>query len=123
MKYSPKDYALALSSIFEKSKDEKHLISTFLKVVRKNGDQKILPKILEVFKKTEVRKNGGSHIKVEFARETKEVQIKSILKQFSPKDWVETSINPSLIAGVRITLDGEREIDNSLSRKLHKLFK
>ncbi|TSC82691.1 MAG: hypothetical protein G01um101420_214 [Parcubacteria group bacterium Gr01-1014_20] len=122
MKYSPKDYALALSKSLEKSKDEKHLISNFLRVIRKNGDQRKFPKILEAFKKTETKKNGGSHIKVEFARETKEGQIKSITKQFSPKDWVETSLNPSLIAGVRVTFDGERELDNSLSRKIHKLF-
>ncbi len=122
MKYSPKDYALALSDILEKSKDNKHLISNFLRVVRKNGDQKILPKILETFKKTQIKKNGGSHIKIEFAREIKGVEVRSITKQFSPKDWVETSLNPSLIAGVRITFDGERELDNSLSRKIHKLF-
>lgn len=123
MKYSPKDYALALSKSLQKSKDEKHLISNFLRVVRKNSDQKILPKILEAFKKIEVEKNGGSHVKIEFAREATETQIRSISKRFSTKDWVETSINPSLIAGVKIAFNDERELDNSLSRKLHKLFK
>ncbi|MBI3589470.1 MAG: F0F1 ATP synthase subunit delta [Candidatus Liptonbacteria bacterium] len=123
MKYSPKNYALALAKSLEKAKDEKPLISNFLKLVKKNGDQKSFPKILEAFKKIEIKKNGGSQIKIEFAREASEAQIKSITKKFSRKDWIETSLNPSLVAGVRITFDDERELDGSLNRKLHKLFK
>lgn len=123
MKHSPRDYALALSESLEKSKDHKHLISRFIEVVKKNGDHNILSKIFDTFKKIVTKKNGGSHIAVEFARTPTESQLSSITKKFSSKDWIETSINPSLIAGVRITFDGEREVDNSLLRKIHKLFK
>ncbi|MEK7137900.1 MAG: F0F1 ATP synthase subunit delta [Patescibacteria group bacterium] len=123
MKYSPQNYALALSSVLAKSKEDKTVFSNFLKVIKKNGDQKILPKILDAFKKIEIKKKGGSHIKLEFAHEPTEAQIKSVTRKFSSHDWVETSTNPSLVAGVRITFDEEREIDNSLARKLNKLFK
>lgn len=123
MKHSPRDYALALSGSLEKSKDHKHLISRFIEVVKKNGDHNILLKIFEAFKKITIKKNGGSHVTVEFARTPTESQLSSITKKFSSKDWVETSINPSLIAGVRITFDDEKELDNSLARKIHKLFK
>jgi len=123
MKYSPKSYAVALSSVLEKSKEEKHVFTNFLKTVKKNGDQKILHKILDAFKKIEIKKHGGSHIKIEFAREPLKDQLKSITKKFKSQDWIETSLNPALVAGVRVTIDGEREIDNSLARKLHKLFK
>ena len=123
MKYSPKNYALAFSKSLQGSREEKNLLANFLKLIKKNGDQKILPKILEEFKKIEINKKGGSHIKVEFAREPLEAQLKSITEKFKSWDWIETSLNPALVAGVRITIDGEREIDNSLARKLHKLFK
>lgn len=123
MKYSPQNYALALSSVLAKSKEDKVVFSNFLKVVKKNGDQKILPKILNAFKKIEIKKKGGSHIKIEFAHEPEAAQLKSITKEFGSHDLIETTTNPSLVAGVRITFDEEREIDNSLARKLHKLFK
>lgn len=123
MRYSPASYAQALSKSLERSKEEKTLLVNFLKVIKKNGDQKILPKILEAFKKIEIKKKGGSHVKIEFAREPLEAQRTSIIKKFKSEDWIETSLNPALVAGVRVTIDGEREIDNSLSRKLHKLFK
>ena len=122
MRYSPKDYAQALSASLVKLKDKKAIMYNFLKVVRKNNDQKILPKILEVFKEIEVKRGGGSRVKIEFARQVPEGTLKSITKNFSSKDWVEMAVNPSLVAGVRITFDNERELDNSLARKLHKLF-
>jgi F0F1-type ATP synthase delta subunit len=31
-------------------------------------------------------------------------------------------VNPSLIAGVRVTIDGEHEFDGSLRGKLDKIF-
>lgn len=123
MRYSPLNYARALSEIIGKKGDEKASIHKFLSVVKKNGDEKMLPKIFDAFKKIEIKKHGGSHVKIEFAREMPEEKIKSIIKNFGTKDWVETSLNPSLVAGIRITIDGERELDNSISRKLHKMFK
>lgn len=123
MRYSPQNYALALSKSLRESKEEKNLFANFLKLIKKNGDQKILPKILEEFKKIEIKKKGASRVKIEFAREPLETQLKSITNKFSNKDWIETSINPALVAGVRITIDGESEIDNSLARRLRKLFK
>lgn len=122
MKYSPESYALALSGSLEKSKDKELIISNFLKLVKKNGDQKLLPKIFDRFKKIEIRKKGGSHIRIEFAREPSESELESITEKFKSRDWIETHLNPLLVAGVRITLNGEKELDNSLARKLHKLF-
>jgi len=123
MRYSPKNYAVALSKSLQESKEERNLFANFLKLIKKNGDQKILPRILEEFKKIEIKRGGGSRVKIEFAREPLEAQVKSITRKFGNRDWVETSLNPSLVAGVRITIDGESEIDNSLARKLHKLFR
>ena len=124
MKYSPKNYAVALNQALEGKPETKKgaILKNFLAVLKKNGDQRLARKILEIFKGLVVRQKGGHHVLVELARENPDSSTQSILKKFGEKDWVETSINPSLVAGIRVTLDGEQELDNSLAKKLHKLF-
>lgn len=124
MKYSPKNYAIALNQALEGKPEAKKsaILKNFLAILKKNGDQRLAYKILEIFKGLVVRQRGGHHVLLELARENPDAFPQSILKKFGEKDWVETSINPSLVAGIRVTLDGEQELDNSLAKKLHKLF-
>ena len=61
---------------------------------------------------------GGRMVHLEFAREHE--HIKKF--KFKPKDHVWMSINPSLVAGVRITIDGSSELDQSFKRKVNQLF-
>ena len=45
------------------------------------------------------------------------------LEQFlRPGDQAVERLNPNLVAGVRITIDGEYEFDGSLRGKLDKIF-
>ena len=125
MKYSPEIYAKAVTEALEETpagkKDE--TIQRFLLILEKNGDLKRVDKIINSISKHLTKKAGGKHIEIEIARELPEKLTKEISKNFSKHDRIEISINPTLVAGSRITIDGERELDNSLARKLHKLFK
>lgn len=72
-------------------------------------------------------------ILVESARNLSENMKKEFLKVFSAKggfasgekkeDKIVFINNANIIAGARITIDGERELDFSFRRKLSKLFK
>ena len=62
-------------------------------------------------------------MKIETAREMSDSQNELLKHKFSNKDHVEFKINPELVAGVRITVNGEEELNNSLQNKLNKLFK
>lgn len=125
MKYSREIYAKALIEAVEETpqgkKDE--VIKRFLEILKKNGDLKRVDKIISLVSKYLTKKSGNRHIEIEIARELPAGLIKEISKNFGKKDQIEISINPQLVAGTRITIDGERELDNSLARKLHKLFK
>lgn len=111
MKYAPDIYAQA----FLETKPD---LKRFLEVVAKNGDFSRIDAILAATEKRIVHEHGGRMIELEYARQSAE----SNKFKFTAKDRVHTSINPSLVAGVRITIDGEQEFDGSLQHKLQKLF-
>lgn len=111
MKYAPSIYARA----FLETKPD---VKNFLRVVAKNGDFQRIDTIVEAIEAQAAKDRGGHMVELEFARETP-------LRQkftFTAKDLIRTSINPFLVAGVRVTIDGEKELDMSLRRKLNKLF-
>lgn len=124
MKYSPETYAKAFGELLETipASGHKKLVDNFIAAIRKNGDYGRMGKITEAVEKTVVKKNGGRWIRVEFARAVDGSLRSDVEKKFSAKDRIEEMINPEIIAGVRITIDGEKELDNSMRRKLNKLF-
>jgi hypothetical protein len=105
MKYKAKDYAKAI--IQAKKADA----AVILRLLQKNGDMKKAKEIIALIKKSLYR-----NITIETARK---VQMKWP-KQKS--DLVEEKIAPGLIAGARITIDGERQLDFSLKNKLKNIF-
>lgn len=111
MKYAPSLYAKAF---WETKPDSKQ----FLSVVEKNGDFSRLNKIVQAIERLAAKEEGGHMVELEFARETDA----SNKFKFGPKDRVRVSINPSLVAGVRITIDGTKELDSSFTRKVNQLF-
>ena len=46
-----------------------------------------------------------------------------IKHNFPEKDYIDFKINPELVAGMRVTVDGEEELDNTLNQKLKNLFR
>jgi len=117
----PKDYAKALVELMaDKKMSEKKITDGFLRILVKNGDLKKAKEIMRLAEQLLVKKTGNKKIVVESART---IETKKLLNTFIEKgDAVQEKINPSLIAGVKITVDGEKQFDFSLKSKLDKLF-
>lgn len=115
MKYAPSIYARAFL-------DAKPDLKKFLSVVAKNGDFPRIDKIVAAIEEQETHGHGGKVVNVEFAREMDDATIKKVTKKFKDRDLVSVKIAPSLIAGMRITIDGEQELDGSFQRKINKLW-
>ena len=111
MKYTPRLYAQAF---LESKPDTKR----FLSVVAKNGDLSKIDKIVAAIEELQTRQQGGRVVDLEFARDTD--MAKKF--KFKEKDLVRTRISPSLVAGVRITIDGTQEFDNSFKKKINHLW-
>lgn len=123
MKHPPTIYARAfVGALDENSSKEELLRARFLKLVKKNGDLQNFPKIIREIETLLIKKAGGRRITVEVAREISKTLLQELERNFKKNDKVEVKTNPALIAGTRITIDGEKMIDTSLERRLRKLF-
>ena len=122
MKYSPVIYAEALSHALAKSpREEKTIIANFLAAVKKNNDAHLLKKILAETEKRLRALTGKRKVVIETARPYRSLKSK-LTRLLRASDIVEEKLNPELIAGVRVSINDEMEFDNSLARKLARLF-
>lgn len=124
MKYKPTIYAQALAEaiIENKGKGEAEMLKNFLALVRRNGDESQLRKIVDEADRLIRRSTGVRKVVVESARPLKKPAA-TLLKNFLKEgDVVQEKVNPELVAGMRITLDDELQFDGSLKGKLDKLF-
>lgn len=120
MKYKGKIYAEALANaILDKKLDEKKVIHNFLGLLEKNQDVKKAEEIIVLAQKLLLKKTGHKKVVLETARK---INAKDSMKSFFKNgDIVEEKINPALVAGIKIIIDNERQLDNSLSGKLNKI--
>lgn len=121
MKYATNNYVIAFTEIVTKVLQEK-AVEGFVKLLKKTGDIKHSKKIIEAVHKKLVNEKGGKWVNVEVARESA-LEREKLKHNFSNKDYVDFKINPELVAGIRITVDGDEELNNSLQNKLNKLFR
>lgn len=128
MKYSAHMYAQALVEALDdhveghdgKAKNETVIGKNFLELVRKNGDEGHLAKILEEASRLSRKKSGVRKITIESARELNPSQKTAVKHFMHAHDVVEERIDPELIAGIRITVNDETQFDGSLKNKLNK---
>ena len=119
MKYTVHNYVEAFTQAVKVSPGR--AVEGLVKLLKKTGDIKHSKKIIEAVHKKMVNEKGGKWVNIEVARESA-MKKDELKRNFSEKDHVDSKINPELIAGVRITVGGERELNNSLQNKLKKLF-
>ena len=125
MKYSAHIYAKALVEVLgdeDRSdlKEQDRVAKNFVALVRKNGDEGYLAKILEEAARMARGKSGIRQVTIESARELGAAQ-KATLKHFiKPGDVIEERIDPELIAGIKITVNDELQFDGSLRNKLNR---
>lgn len=124
MRYQPELYAQALlAAVREHPKKESEYLKRFLETVRKYGDLPQAEKILAAVERMLVKERGGSLVEAEFARDAGEEAVLRFRKRFGARDRVAVRVNSRLVAGVRVRIDGERELDLTMERKLKRLFR
>lgn len=121
MKYKSKIYAKALIDIVtDKKVDQSKIIGRFFKLLEKNGDMKKVKEIVALAEKLFFKKTGKKKIVLETARD---IKIKNLLNNiFGLNNFIVEKINPEIVAGVKIIVDGEQQLDFSLQSKLDKIF-
>ncbi|MGD1003269.1 MAG: F0F1 ATP synthase subunit delta [Minisyncoccia bacterium] len=132
MKYAPHVYAKALVEVLSApatelgtgpgKKTDDELAKNFLALVRKNGDERYLRKILEEASRFARGKSGVRKVTIESARALIPSQKTLIAHFVKPGDMVEERIDPDLIAGIKIILNDEMQFDGSLKNKLNKVL-
>ena len=124
MSYSPQAYAkafLAALSGIPKA-HEMALIANFLKSIGRHGDSRLFYKIVEQIEMLTVKKEGGQVVVVESARVLSLHQKKELMRHFSKKDIIREKIRPELVAGVRININGEKELDLSFKGVMERIL-
>jgi len=125
MRYSPSLYARAFAEVAAKplsAAEEKRAIENFIQLIKKSGDWGSIDKIIATTEKLTRQKIGVRKFVFETARPLGKMLERLHKELTKPTDVIEEKVNPSLVAGVKITVDDEREWDGSLAQKLEKLF-
>lgn len=124
MKYKPEIYAQTFAELLKttpKSR-ESDLIKKFALLIKKNGDLTNSEKIITALENHLSQKNGGQNINLETASTLSASDLQKITANFKKSDNIKINVNKELVAGIRITINGESELDYSLARKLKKMF-
>ena len=123
MKYSIQNYAKALVETIEDPKANQNVIAkNFLALVRKNGDEGRAKKILEEASRLSRGKSGGREVVIESARPLGKSQEKLLQQFVKPGDTLKYTIDPDLVAGVKIIVNDDMQFDGTMKGKLDKLF-
>lgn len=125
MKYPAHFYAKALAEVIMEAsgKREDEIVQRFIALVRKNGDEAHLRKIVEEAARFVRGKSGVRKVTMEIARVPGGAQRKMLQHLTKPGDVIQEKINPELVAGVKIIVNDELQFDGSLKGKLDKIFK
>ncbi len=121
MKYKSRDYANTLVEIMLKEKDGTKMVAGFLSFMKKNRDERKLKEILKLAEKLYFKKTGNKKIILETARHFNFKNSELINNLVNKGDVVVEKINQELIAGVKIVVNEERQLDMSLFKKLQEL--
>jgi F0F1-type ATP synthase delta subunit len=124
MRYSLKNYAEALAAAVHDAEPAQQdaMGRNFLVLLGKSGDEVHAEKIIKAAESILRKKDGGREIVFESARPLEGSNKDLLANIATAKDAVTLRVNPDLVAGVRIILDGETEFDGSLKGKLDKIF-
>ncbi|PIR70092.1 MAG: hypothetical protein COU46_03415 [Candidatus Niyogibacteria bacterium CG10_big_fil_rev_8_21_14_0_10_42_19] len=126
MKYPAIIFAKSFYKAFKETpaKDHEKLFVNFAKILNKYGAIKNAGVILNEIEKIYSEDRGITRIRIETARLGDQTRIKKIKSLFNKKNCVfSEKVSPNILAGVKIRIDDEIVIDNSMQRRLKNLFK
>ncbi len=121
MKYPAHIYAKALVEVLggpDAERAKERIAENFIALIRKNGDEMHLRKILEEASRMSRGRSGLREVVIDSARTLTEAQRKEIGRVLGKEDIIVERVDPSLVAGIRITVNEELQFDGSLARKL-----
>ncbi len=122
MSILPKMYATAfLDAVAESPKELEAISRRFIHLIHRHGVLGNAERIFRAIEMELTRRAGGKWVEVEYAREVGAQLRRSIHGAFSNVDHIEERMTPALVGGTRITIDGAREIDQSLTGRLQQL--
>ncbi|MGC9599522.1 MAG: F0F1 ATP synthase subunit delta [Minisyncoccia bacterium] len=127
MKYPAHIYAKALAEVIVAAKGESGaaqdaIVRRFIALVRQNGDEAHLRKLVEEAARFVRGKSGVRKMTIETARSLPATQKRALRALTKQGDVIEEKIDPELVAGVRVLINDELQFDGSLKGKLDKLF-
>ena len=123
MKYSIHDYAEAFDQAIANPKvDKEAAVKNFLALVKRNGDEGKLKKIVEEVIHLARRHGDFRTVTIESARPLIKSQEKSVQGFLKPSDVVQYAVDSSLVAGVKVTVNDEMQFDGTLKAKMDTIF-
>ena len=122
MKYAVTDYAKAFTSLVADGVSQHVIVDGLVRAIRENSDTTRADKIVAAIESEVVRSRGERQVRCEIAREISDDLKSDIKKSLKSDDHVEFVVNPELVAGTRITFDGELQLDRSFKAKLKRCF-
>jgi F0F1-type ATP synthase delta subunit len=124
MKYKNSDYAKALAEILSNDKkiDGKKLFNGLVKLLERQGKLKKAKDIINLARFSLAKKQGKKLVVLESARKLSASQRESLSKFIEKGDIVEEKINRELIAGIKIIIDNEKQLDQTIIKKINNLF-
>ena len=125
MSISPSIYARALVEAIEGKTGARldQAFANFLSLLQKNGDVRKHQTIIREVEKITREKAEKKLLTIESARPLSPDKKKILLKQFAATHYdYEEKITPSLVAGVRLTINDEESFDASLAHVLRNIF-
>ena len=117
-----KIYARALAEVALGKKVSKKTEENFLKLLEKNGLASKAKEIVQLAEDIILQKQGKKKITFETARKITPSQKKLLESITKEGDVIKEKINPELIAGVKIIINGNKQFDGSLQKKLQNIF-
>lgn len=115
-------YAKALAEIILKGDvDEKKIASNLMKILVNSGLEEKSKNILSLAEDFILASQGKRKIIFETARQATPSQRKLIDSIAKKGDKVKEKINPDLIAGIKIIINGSKQLDASIQHKLRSI--
>ncbi|MDO8529889.1 MAG: F0F1 ATP synthase subunit delta [bacterium] len=123
MKNKVKNYVTALAELILEAKPgtQKKITDGFFKLVLKHNYLSKASQIVALAEDIILRKKGNKKIILQTARK---IEKPTFAKSFGAVkgDVIENEINPELIAGVKVIINNEKQLDFSLKNKLDQIF-
>lgn len=122
MTYTPEQYARAYIGALEYI-DADTAARRLAEYIRQNGDMHSSGAVVEAVCTEDTRQNGGRRVRFEFARQPREQTVAQLTDALAREhDDVSVVIEPRHIAGVRVVVDEEHELDATFARRLKTVF-